>query len=299
MSEAGPTGAAPGAAEGGTGQAAAPSADGQPFEGQGLYDLADVPEELHQYLIPELKKIEGNVGRKLQEAADLRKQVEPLQGVEGLSDIPAEDLGALVDFYGIAQDPERFNEWFTQTAMQSAQEDPEAFEEWWADIGTELGLLEDGEGEGEGEGGEEPDAVAELRDQLAELQSQVGEFKQSETQREHDQRVQAREQSIQEQLANLDFGDLEGDELEEAQKDVIKLALAYDDREPDEQIQLAFQDYQRLIGRGESGLIDSKLNQPGGALNGGQATRETPEVTAENVKDFARERFRNGVGAGT
>lgn len=304
MSEAGGTAPAPGAAEGGEGQAEGQG--GAPFEGQGLYDLAEVPQELHQFLIPELKKIEGNVGRKLQEAADFRKQYEPLQGVEGLSDMDPELLQNLVEFgTQTVSDPEQFKAWYQSAAEQMAEDDPEGFEELWSSIGDKLGFFQGDDDDPDDPDGDVPQGLT-PEDVKAMIDEAVQPFQQKETERERNDRVSARESQITEQLGKLDFGEMPGESdqekqeaLAEAHKDVMKLALAYSDEDPDKQIELGFADYQRLIGRGESGLVSSKLDQPGRALNGGRPGSERPEITAANVKDFAKARFANGVGAGT
>src|SRR3954447_21953900 len=83
----------------------------------GLYSeaLANVPEELHPYVTEQFKKWDLTVTPKLQEAAKLRDQYGPLSEIEGLSDVPPEELSSLLEFHrmvaGVDEDPTAFVEW--------------------------------------------------------------------------------------------------------------------------------------------------------------------------------------------
>jgi hypothetical protein len=247
------------------------------------------------------EKIDPTVGQKLTEAAELRKQFEPLAGVEGLSDIEPEALGELVEFHKIASDPQAFTDWFTQVAQRSAQEDPEAFEEWWAQIGRENDWLDDGDEEESGNG----DDADLLREQITALEERLAGFEQNQTQAQAQQEQQARiaERSdlIEQQLSEVipKLGELDDEAKEQVRNDLIRMAMPYAEEHPDDSIPMAFQDYLRIKGIGESELVDSKLNQPDGALPRGRAADTREPITMENAKDIAKAQFRNRVGAGT
>jgi hypothetical protein len=294
MSEAGAVAPAGGAPEGGV-----PPADGTQGGQPPVIDLEgiDHPEELRPYLEQYIReKVDPTVGEKLREAAETRKQFEPLSGIEGLSDIDPEALGQLVAFHEIASDPEQFTEWFTDVARESAKANPEQFEEWWANLGREMDWLDDdGEGDaGDGELEDDP-RISALEQQLAEMRQAQ---QQEAGQREQSQRVQERQQVIDGQLNEslAKLGEMDDEAKAAARQDILKLAIAYAD-DPDNSIPKAFEDYLRITGKGASDLIDSKLEQPDGGLPRGRAADSRPEVTPDNVKEIARGRFNGRVGA--
>lgn len=245
----------------------------QPFEGDGgngagslPWDLESAPEELRPYLQSELKKIEGGITKKFQEASEYRKQMEPfaaLSEVEGLTDIPAEDLSELVAFRQLIQDPEQF-------------------ESWWSAVGEEMGFLNDGDGDDsesvDGAGGDEPPAWA--QELMQRLDSLEGTTQQSEMQ----QREAAALQHIDSELKSL--AQKHGEFDEDA---VCQLAMAYDDEDA---IQKGFADYQRLTGKAQSELVESK-SAPGSApvTGGGADTSPEPVGGFADAKRLARERM--------
>src|SRR3954464_6102371 len=86
---------------------AAPPADGGGTEtsddgggGNGLYDqfMSGTPDDLKPYVTDAFKQWDSQVTPKLQEAAQLRERFGPLAEIEGLSDVPPEELGELLEF---------------------------------------------------------------------------------------------------------------------------------------------------------------------------------------------------------
>src|SRR6185295_507378 len=118
--------------------------------GLGLYDLSSAPEELRPFLEQELKKYDGNVTKKFQEHADFRKRFEPYADVD-FGDVPADELGELLQFRQVLQDPEQLQEWLGALNQQLGLT-PSTPQEWYA-LGEQNGWLDD---EGNlAEGGEE------------------------------------------------------------------------------------------------------------------------------------------------
>jgi hypothetical protein len=240
-------------------------AEGQGDQGLGLYDLNEAPEELRPHLEPELKKIEGNVTKKLQEAADFRKKYEAFEEL-GLADHSPEDVGGLLQLLDISRN------------------DPEQFEQWWSQVGESYGFFDDDEGEEDGEEGDESEeAILErVREMLQEEMAPVKEHL-STTQQE--QAVQEANAEIDKSLAALreKHGDFD-------EQRVMRLALTYEDA--DDPIREGFREYMEIRGNGQSELVKNKLDQPEPAETGGAADTSRPQVTSfGDAKRAAKERY--------
>lgn len=265
---------APAPAGGDEGDAGESQGDGEPTPVEGLYDLDSAPEEYRPYLSAELKKIEGNVTRKLQEAADHRSRWEPFEQL-GIGDVPPEELGELLELRQIASDPE-------------------SFRQWWQAIGEQYGFNGDGQpaadgepdGEGDGEAANLEDMVRNVVSGL--LEERLGPIESQFAEQQGEAAVQQELESITSELDALkeEHGEFDRDA-------VCQLALAYAD-DPDA-IAKGFADYQRITGSAERGLLESKEDGPAGALEGGRAaTAPDPIKTFSAASVAARERFRAG-----
>jgi hypothetical protein len=256
-----------------------------PAEGLGLYDLSDAPEELRPYLEQELKKIEGNVTKRFQEHADFREQLGPLADIDGLSEVPADELSELIEFRQIASDPEQF-------------------EAWWNTIGENMKFFADDE---EGEGGEpgdefgdfeeggEPEYVGEMREKIAELEARLGETSERQEEQSQQQRVDAAIAKIQTDLEALPHGETDPEKVEAINAAVVKLAHAYPD--DDDAIAKAFADWQQISGTAQGDLVDRKLGQPQAALSGGTPDASQPKLSfldGDDPKTAAKARLAAG-----
>lgn len=238
----------------GTSTAAQPDAPEQGAGGQGsgdfqgLYDLSAAPEELRPLLEQELKKVDANVTRRFQEHAEFRKRFEPLEGIDGLTDIPPDELTQLLQFRQVVGDEEQFAN-------------------WWQAVGQELGFFDDGTPP-EDEGGVDQLVAAAVQQAIAPLAARLEEF---ETRGQSEKAQQAAEQEIESQLAELreQHGEFDEEFVRRLARDYVK--------EPDF-IRRGFEDYQRLIGQGQSQLVDDKLHQPAPAVNGGRPDTTTPQI---------------------
>lgn len=247
-----PTGVQPGEVPEGT------EAAGQGTEGiQGLYDLSEAPEHLRPLLEQELKKVDANVTRRFQEHAEFRQKLGPLAEMDGLADVPTEELSQLLEFREIAANPE-------------------AFESWWFEVGKDLGFFEDdGAGpeagvEGEQDGPENL-AIAQLVETVQSLTQRLEEFE-SKGQTEKAQ-AEAR-QEIDRQL-----GELRDQHGEFDESLVLRLARDYA-QEPDA-IQRGFEDMLKITGQAQNQLVSDKLDQPASATRGG-----LPDTTGSQPTTF-------------
>jgi hypothetical protein len=268
--------------QGGAGQGAAATGDTEPSVASGLYDLSGAPDELRPFLEQEMKKVEANVTRKFQEAADFRKQWEPYSGVEGLTDIDPEELGQLLAF------------------QRGPLSDEQQFIDWYQNIGQELGLLpEQSEDGGEDEYGEDGDGELDpalegaiqraLDARLAPFEAQLSQQNEQLTAAQQEQRVNDAQQEIRGELDAL--REQHGDFNEDL---VCQLALAYDGA-PD-MIQRAFADFQRFSGEAESSFVEGKNGSPAPANSGGiPATQVEPITDFRTAKEAARARFAQGA----
>lgn len=229
--------------------------EGQGAEGiQGLYDLSAAPEELRPLLEQELKKVEANVTRRFQEHADFRKRFEPLADIEGLTDVPGEELQQLLEFREIAGDPQQF-------------------ESWWFEVGKQLGYFDDdGTGataEADGDDGEtagNPE-VTQLMETVQQLSQRLESYEQQGAQQQARQDIDRQIKELHEQHGEFD------------ENLVLRLARDYVS-EPDA-IQRGFDDYLRITGQAQSELVEDKLDQPASANGGGR-----PDTTPEPITNF-------------
>lgn len=247
--------------------------------GGGLYDLDSVPQELREHLQPHLKAIEGNVTRKFQEYSEKLKPWEPYEEL-GLRDIPPEQVQQLLDFAELAQDQEKFAE-------------------WWKGVGEQLGLTEsltkpDDEFDFDDDEleGLTPEKVQELVEkQVAERVTPL--IQQQEAQREAQAEAEAM-QEIQGKLSTL----AEGYDGELDTDAVLQLAYAYLDDDPENAIERGFEDFKRLVGAGEARLLAEKTKQPQTPEPGGAADTSAPRITTfEDAKAAAKERFKANANA--
>lgn len=248
-------------------------------EGQGglgdLYDLSAVPEEVRPYVEEQVKQINSNVEGKFREHADFRKTWEPFGQVEGLTDVPPEELRELVAFREILGDEE-------------------ALEDWWNTLGEKAGFFEEDEGgegeELEGEGDEPPPWAQNLMERIEGLEGGLKPVQEHLTQSQRESAQNAAAQQIVNDVAALEkkHGELDDD----AKEAILKLARAYDGAE--DSIPRAFEDYLKITGQAQGELADSKHDQPGPAVETGNPSTEADEFSGlgdPNLKRAARERF--------
>lgn len=240
-------------------------------EGLGLYDLSAAPPEIRPFIEQEMKKVEANVTRKFQEAADFRKKWEPYEGIDGLGDLEPEDLSRLLQFHS------------------EVLSDPDAFENWYRAVGEEMGIAAEPQGReeegGEGEDFTDPALEAAIERVLQTVDERLKPFEETLTEQQQEQRITEAQEEIRGELDALK------EEYGEFNEDLVcQLALAYDGS-PDA-IQKAFADYQRFQGQTESNAFESKDEAPDAALSGGTpATQVEPITDFKTAKDRSRERF--------
>ncbi len=235
----------------------------------GLYDLDSVAPEVREQLVPHLKAIEGNATKKFQEAAEYRKQWQPYEEL-GLTDIQPEQLQGLLEFAKNANDPE----WFSK---------------WWTDAGKELGLHPDDTGSDDlGLEDAEDLSPEKIQELVAEAVSEkLSPIEQTLQEQEQARKVEAANEEIDAALSKIesDNAQLFGGDAEQKQKvqeAINRLAYSYADDSSlsvEEMIHKGFDDYKSLIGQGEKGLFDKKVEQPQ-TPEGPGATSTSPEKIA-------------------
>lgn len=258
--------------------------DVQPAEGQGadvtdsgLYDLDSVAPEIREHLAPHLKAIEGNVTKKFQEAAEYRKGWAPYEEL-GIKDVPAETVGELLNFLQVAGNPEQFAE-------------------WWKAAGEERGLFDQTQAPGlemENVDDLSADKIQELiAEQIAKSLNPIQETLQAQEQKRLEQEAN---QEITQQLEQIrkDNPDLP----QGAENAIVRLAYSYADEDGSDAIQKGFEEYQALIGQGEKGLFEKKVDQPQAPEGPGAPSTAPDAITSfgdPRLKAAAAERLRKSL----
>ena len=275
--------AAPGGAEG--------QGEQQESVAAGLYPLDGVPEELRPYMEQQLRRIDGNITKKFQEHSDYRRRWEPYEQIEGFSDMPPEDVAALIQFAQMASDPQQFQQWLGQ-AIETTGFVPENIpQEAWNEIGQRNGWLDD-TGAPATESGQQESPVEQLTQVMQELLDQrLGPIEESVVQSQQEAAYQRASEEIASELEQLhgEFGEFD----DEA---VAQMAYVY--AQGPDALRRGLEDYLRVTGQSQSSLIDSKLGQPNGALSGGRpdtAPEEFNGINDPRLKDAALARFRSGA----
>jgi len=264
----------PGATDEGAGQGA------EQGVGLGLYDLSGAPEELRPYLEQELKKYDGNVTKKFQEHADFRKRFEPYADVD-FGDVQADELGELLQFRQVLQDPEQLQEWLGAVNEQLGLT-PSSPEEWYA-LGEQNGWI-DGEGNME-----EPDEMPQWAQQLMDrVEALDGGFKQFQGQAEQQQTAAQQAEEFRNRLGELQIP-------EEDRAAVIQEARLF--LEGEDPIGEAWQHVQTLRGTAEGDRVEQRLERNGdteGALPQGQvnSAAEQMQFGDPNLKAAALARMK-------
>ena len=248
--------------------APAPEPEGGNDSSGGLYDLASVPEDLRPHVEPHLKAIEGNVTKKLQEQSEALKRWEPY-GELGLTDVDPQALQQLLEFAEMTQNESQFEQWFRTIGEERGWIDSTADDDLGdLDLGDE-GLTEE--------------KIASL------IQQAIEPVNQSLQEREAKEAEQAATAEI---TATLDALKAEhGDDLDTDA--ILQLAYAYADEDPDNAITRGFEDYQRLVGKGEADLFAKKVGQPEAPEGPGRASSAPERITTfDQAKAAALDRLK-------
>jgi hypothetical protein len=263
---------------------------GEETQGNGLWDLSTVPEELRPHVEPFLKDFDRNANKKIQEQAEQLKRYQPFQEIEGLTDVPPDEMQALLELREIFSDEDTLHEWVQHISQELGIGGADlADEDSWRQAGIENGWLDDdGEGGGGGEEYTMEDIIAAVKEAIA---PDIEPIRQAQEQQMTQAQIQEIERELQQQMSAIEE---QHGALSEAQKeDIISLAQNYVNE--DDPIAKGFEHYQRIRGGGQSDLVDDKLSVTNGtALNGG-ATDTTPQKTSwidgNDPKELAKRRM--------
>lgn len=232
----------------------------------GLYNLDSVAPEVREQLEPHLKAIQGNVEKKFREHADQRKQWQPYEEL-GLSDIKPEELQGLLEFAKNANDPE----WFSN---------------WWKTAGTEMNLFEAPKQDDLGLEGVEDDLTPEKVQELVaeQIAAKVSPLEKSLQEQEQARKVEQANEEITAAFSQIEADNASlfqgsAEDKEKVQEAISRLAYSYAEDSSlsvEDTIQKGFEDYKSLIGQGEKGLFEKKVDQPQ-TPEGPGATSTSPE----------------------
>lgn len=272
-----------------------------PAEGQGaesgeetaLYEpfLKDVPEEIHEQLLPALKAQNAEFTKKFQSSSERLK--------------PFEEAGIL------DQDPAALGQYLQlDQAMVAAQEgDPQAIEaiyQWWDNVGEALKFYEGDDGEvGEGEDDEEFDLMdmtpEKFREAVRKEAQQMVQPLMEQNQSREEAEAQAAAEAEVTQVVDGWISEVKdanpemfsGENGEKVLEEVVELSLLHTDAE--NPVQAGLERYKELVGRGETSLFQKKQEGQTPAPEGAGRPATTPaHVTMKNAKDAALEYIRSG-----
>ncbi len=253
----------------------------QPTEGQGdeatggLFDsyLQAVPEEHREAVTGYLKDAEKNVNSRLQQAAELEKQLGPYKDVQGLSEYPPELLSEVLGWH------------------KQVTETPEAFQTWLAEAAKEAGL------------------TAAEEQELGDAE-EAGELSQTDIQRIIDERTQERMQPLEAQLTEWqnqqqiqgteteirdEFKRLETEnniQLSDKQKETA-LALGMDYQGEGSWVSHGFDRLKEITTEGQRAFVEGKAGQPNTPIPTGGSPAFKPTTDWGEASNQLRERLRN------
>lgn len=258
----------------------------------GLYDLDSVAPEIREAVAPHLKAIEGNVTKKFQEAADYRKQWEPYAET-GIKDLDPASLKGLLEFAQMANDPDQFGQWW-----ENAGKEMGLFEKFTQNAGVDddLGLEDD----------LSPEKVQELIEkQVAEkigpIESSLQAQQQQQKEAQAGEEIASAMDSIRSENPTLFEGDQE--HQKKVNDRIARLAYSYSDDgslSAAEMIQKGFEDYKDMIGQGEKGLFEQKVNQPKPPEGAGGSDASPEKISSfgdPRLKLAAEERLRKSLSS--
>lgn len=265
----------PGAAPPTEGAPAEPG-QGAPAETPGLYAevLEGVPSEFHAPLIEKLKGMDAKATQRFQQ---LSEQSKPYQDA-GVFDADPEDLSSWLNLSQALE-----------AAAGGDKDASQAVSQWISDVSGQLGL----EGGGTGEAEQNGDAQDLLDLTPQKLQEMIAEgtkpLMERLDQQEQEKMLNEARQGITDEISQLrkDNPNL----TDEDEKYVLALAWQFgqDEENP---IQTGFEEFKKLVARGESDLFAQKVSQPAPAEAGGMPNTAAPVPTSENAKELALERLK-------
>jgi hypothetical protein len=246
-------------------------------EAAGLYDLSSVPDELKPHVEEHLKQMEANATRKFQEFAEQRKAWEPYEEL-GINELDPAALKQLLQFAELAQDEDRFKE-------------------WWEEVGERMELFEDGSG-GELDFSNENFSEDELTPES--IKAMIAEGVSEAVKPIQESLTQGEQERLEQEAMSEVTGVLDGLKEEHgADLDtdaILQLAYAYVDEDPDNAVQKGFEDFQRIVGAGQASLLKKKADDPARVEGPGSADTTPRKITSfEDAKAAAAERFKATV----
>lgn len=228
------------------------STEGQGNTPYGEY-LDKLPEDIRGDVEPVFKEWDSNVTKRFQEAADYRKQWEPLEDLN-LGAVPRDELESLLQLRELAaNDPEQFDAWVRETAQ-------------------ERGLL----GNEDPYSNDEFDPFAPEEDKLEPVMSELQQMKERFEAMENEKRVAEAMQMVESQMQEQ--AEKHPDVPQELAEQFLSM---YADVDPDNAVQLAYEAAEKWTVQIQQQMMEQKLGQPEAAEQG-----STPDASPEAVKSF-------------
>ncbi len=254
----------------------------QPSEGQGGASggtpyaeyLDRIPEELRPQVQPVFQEWDANVTRRFQDLSAAGKRWEGFEQA-GLHEYDPQSLSQLVQF------------------AQMAEQDPAAYAEWLRGQAESAGLLTQQSQPSSDDSYVDPALQKLIQEQLEQrlgpVQQQLQNVSTWQQQQEFSRAQQAEADRIQQRLDQLrdEHGEFPVDFVE-------KLTANYVTSDPQNAVDRAFGDYQRLRADIEKGVFASKLDQPATPeITGAPHSAPEPVTTLKQAEEIAIQRLRH------
>jgi hypothetical protein len=290
----------------GGGGAPAGEATGEQSEGQGTgtggqenpnakyLQSVNVPEELHPLFYEAFAAKDADVTKGFQEHKQFRDQWEPYSKIDGLDQIPAEEMQNLVGFWNnVVQNDDAFKG-FIEQASQELGITPGMDEDAWLKAGQENGWF-DGE---DGEEPEDPSSQPMTRAEFEDWQrQQQGQQEQKQAAEQYQQQVESQYQD----LAGQHLKNVDKETAEKIQRQVYLTAHSLLEQDPNHQdpITAAFGEVMSLRGQSLGDAVEQKLQSSHGQSLDGQPPADTApphtswiEGNGQSPRDAALARLR-------
>lgn len=248
----------------------APDTGADGSQGNGLHEsfISSAPEHLRDAARELVPYWDPYVQKQFTDHANYRKGWEPYEQL-GINELDPSELEELLQFRDIVQDEDRFREWY-QEIGNLLGDDPTSTQDTTAD---EYGL------------------PPELLQAINSMQQQLQELTQDRQMQAEQQMLNQTAQEVRQELDQLKSQNPNIEWDDEVEDTVCTLALKYDT--PDA-LQRGFQDFQKLIGRGEKSVFQSRTDpalRVAPVSGGNNNTSVEPVTTFEQAARAARERL--------
>jgi hypothetical protein len=258
--------------------------DGEGTSGAPYQEYLDrIPEELREDVEPVFRDWDGQVTKRFQDAAEFRKQWEPLQDT-GIHKYDPGDVAWMVQFREALNDPQSIQQWFDSYAKENGLTSAQAQQQ-----------LEQAVDDYEYQDPSQQNFERLLEDKLNPLLQKLEQYDGRFAEQEQQKALADAERIINGQITELE--QKHGEFNEETKELINTLAGRYIDSDPMNAIPRAYDDLQRWQNNVEKSALQAKVDAPAPAEGGGIPS-VTPDqhkrIDSPGVKEAAIEFLRNG-----